>query len=919
MESRIKAQLAALSEQGNIPAGIQIDELSPCIMTKVDPSQFPDQPVVSLLLRLRGEPEDPRDWPALGFNSSEAPTGKGPDDVAAFIGRLAKCRKVAKLELVVMLSGAAAQVQASTWAWQSWATDGFVVPLLDTQEREAHSLNRLASVARGSLLIALRADRPGVGDLARSTTDCAWLQRVITLYHRIPQLGAMVHGRYTFSHPASPGSLIMLGHVPGGGGPHHNNMFFKEAMTSVPFQYVLYGDYMPLSFRAVALEEVGGFDEDLPQGDEPCSSILRRDLFLRLWKSGWRVGAHDIGLLSTPQVNMLPAKSSDATRCSAEVAALAEKLFEARHGPLPAEVAAAAGGGQPVEAPLTLLMQRVKELNLRKLQPMEPDVLASCPMLQPEAVDKLVLQLGIEAPGVADAALLDTQLYELQCKLDQLQAEELQESLAEKEQEARQSRMAAEIVQEQERRRARATQHDAAFARRLASVDENEWEAKGDYLEEPFGVPPPPELPGPGAGSGAAGAAAGAGATGAACASGSAATQAAAAGPSGSGQNRPAGGSSASAAANYGTECLSCFERFPADQVLCAGSDAPSSSTAPAGCGHYFCAACMTQYVRGAVKDRKFPVTCPMGTGRCKSGLSREAILALLHDTPEDVQAFQRTEAASALDPAHTIYCPHKACSSPMMRPDDLPPDQPSACPACRRAFCARCLVPGWHKGYTCAAFQALPPHLRSAEDAAMLQYSAQQKWKQCPQCRLTVERSEGCNHRLCRCGRNFCYACGKRYQDTKPTAANVHGTPGCECQLFTVPDDEERNRNGNGGNGNGNDGRAAPPRIVEEVMELNPVALGWLWGVALDSDYSDDDVPYHGNAGRAADNVAAPNGVVVDVEPPQIRGPGGNAAQGPWRGGRPVRRRRCRHSASIQDCPYGGKCWYWHDEDGAL
>ena len=72
---------------------------------------------------------------------------------------------------------------------------GFVVPLLDTLDREAAGLNRLASVARGQLLVALRADRPGVEDLlpagaAGGEHDCAWLQRIVTLYHRIPQVGA---------------------------------------------------------------------------------------------------------------------------------------------------------------------------------------------------------------------------------------------------------------------------------------------------------------------------------------------------------------------------------------------------------------------------------------------------------------------------------------------------------------------------------------------------------------------------------------------------------------------------------------------------------------------------------------------------------------------------------------------------------
>ncbi|GFR41993.1 hypothetical protein Agub_g2806, partial [Astrephomene gubernaculifera] len=409
MEARIKTQLTQLQGQGRLPAETTVDGLSPCIMRRIYPSQFPDQPAVSLLLRLRGEAPNAADWPTPNLNGTkEPPSGKGPEVVAAFLARLMACRTVAPMELIVMLSGRAAVQQASTWAWQSWTTEGFVVPMLDSLDREAHSFNRMAAVARGSVLVALRADSPSVEDLlppassaaeekrripggeggaAGVPAECAALQRLVTLYHRIPQLGAMSHGRFSFSHPATAtASLRLLGSSETlqaaaaaaaaagsgsssastyglvGGGPQRNNMYFQEKVTAVPFQYVLYGDLMPMSFRRSALEEVGGMDEDLPQGDEPCSSRVRRDVCLRLWKSGWRVGAHDTGLVQLPRQPPTPAANSDPTRCSPDVAALSEQLLESRHGPLPQSL------GLP--APMEVLMGRVKGLNVGELGPL---------------------------------------------------------------------------------------------------------------------------------------------------------------------------------------------------------------------------------------------------------------------------------------------------------------------------------------------------------------------------------------------------------------------------------------------------------------------------------------------------------------------------------------------------------------------
>jgi hypothetical protein len=94
----------------------------------------------------------------------------------------------------------------------------------------------------------------------------------------------------------------------------------------------------------------------------------------------------------------------------------------------------------------------------------------------------------------------------------------------------------------------------------------------------------------------------------------------------------------------------------------------------------------------------------------------------------------------------------------------------------------------------TCSQFQALPPELKSVEDAAMLRMAAAQSWKRCPAagCGHVVERIAGCNHMLCRCGVDFCYACGQPYKNKEPTADNVHGTAGCKCLLFDVPEEVE-------------------------------------------------------------------------------------------------------------------------------
>lgn len=51
-------------------------------------------------------------------------------------------------------------------------------------------------------------------------------------------------------------------------------------------------------------------------------------------------------------------------------------------------------------------------------------------------------------------------------------------------------------------------------------------------------------------------------------------------------------------------------------------------------------------------------------------------------------------------------------------------------------------------------------------------------KFKQCPFCRFWVEKTEGCDHMRCRCGKEFCYKCGGIYGHCRCMAANYVYVP---------------------------------------------------------------------------------------------------------------------------------------------
>lgn len=297
---------------------------------------------------------------------------------------------------------------------------------------------------------------------------------------------------------------------------------------------------------------------------------------------------------------------------------------------------------------------------------------------------------------------MSEQLASVRDMQSKLVAEQLRQSAAADAAAQRQSVAVAWDLEEQDKINARIAQHDRAFAQRLASVDPYTWQHVGDEIEEPIEVDPPRKRPcrggpagvergGPGAAGSAAGGPAGRSAAGGAAGPSSTtggtpssrmSTRSQQAAPPGGGAagpsattSRHSGGASGSGASGSGgaagpsrgaaaaggsaavpppaaaagkrgatAECLSCCDRFSLDQVTCAGADGASGSSGAAGCGHNFCRGCLTSYVRGVVRDRKFPVLCPMSAGGvgaaggCKQQLSRDAARYALRGYPKDLQ-----------------------------------------------------------------------------------------------------------------------------------------------------------------------------------------------------------------------------------------------------------------------------------------
>jgi len=308
--------------------------------------------------------------------------------------------------------------------------------------------------------------------------------------------------------------------------------------------------------------------------------------------------------------------------------------------------------------------------------------------------------------------------------------------------------------------------------------------------------------------------------------------------------------------------CLVCLEECAAGETAAAevpppaaGPDGAGGSRGASVCSHRACRACLAQFCVHHVRERRLAMPCA-GGGGCQGRYPPEQVAELLSEHPQELSLFRDLQAESTI--VNKFYCTTPGCTAgPMEAPDPAHPLWPQVvCVVCDKVSCASCKAP-WHAGATCEQFQALPAHLRSAEDAALLQLAGREGWRACPGCKAMIERNaDGCNFVKCRCGTAFCYSCGERYEHERATAENVHGQPKCGCGLWAALRERDA--------------------FADEVLRQAAVA--------------------HARAHRR-----------VRRRDPERRN--GYFSMPPLRV-------RCNKARLLADCPHRRKCWYTHADE---
>ncbi|CAK6962145.1 probable E3 ubiquitin-protein ligase RNF217 [Scomber scombrus] len=200
-------------------------------------------------------------------------------------------------------------------------------------------------------------------------------------------------------------------------------------------------------------------------------------------------------------------------------------------------------------------------------------------------------------------------------------------------------------------------------------------------------------------------------------------------------------------------------------------------------CRTAVCDECLKLYVSSQVRVAKTYISCPIP--ECSGSLKEGVVVS--HLASEDVAKYHYFLELSQLD-SSTKPCPQcsEFTSLRTQNPNRAEQKYKIQCSKCQFVWCFKCHAP-WHIGLKCRDYRKGDKLLRSW--ASVIEHG-QRNAQKCPQCRIHIQRTEGCDHMTCtQCNTNFCYRCGERYRHLRFFGDHTSNLSVFGCKYRYLPD----------------------------------------------------------------------------------------------------------------------------------
>ncbi|KAF9475728.1 hypothetical protein BDN70DRAFT_223442 [Pholiota conissans] len=183
-------------------------------------------------------------------------------------------------------------------------------------------------------------------------------------------------------------------------------------------------------------------------------------------------------------------------------------------------------------------------------------------------------------------------------------------------------------------------------------------------------------------------------------------------------------------------------------------------------CRHTYCRGCLKQYLADAVNHKSFPLCCL--ANKCEDRVSLALAKQLLSSDSFNAVVEAAFSAHVQSHPNEFHFCPTPDCKQ-IYRP--AKEGVFIQCPSCLIRICPHCDSDA-HDGMTCGE--------AGNGDDLFQEWAGQRDLKQCPGCKIGIEKNSGCNHVQCVvCQTHFCWVCSQVFpnsNDCYDHMRSIHG-----------------------------------------------------------------------------------------------------------------------------------------------
>ena len=194
-------------------------------------------------------------------------------------------------------------------------------------------------------------------------------------------------------------------------------------------------------------------------------------------------------------------------------------------------------------------------------------------------------------------------------------------------------------------------------------------------------------------------------------------------------------------------------------------------------CGHKFCCPCLRAQFSQAITDiNLIPLTC----GTCKVEVALEDIYAHLEENEQKQLYILSLNKFLSLNANKYSNCYTPNCAKVCFISQNY-----FTCSLCQKTYCINCRN-SHTKDMSCSAYQST---LKA--DPEFQKYIKENDVKNCPKCKVFIEKDQGCHHMQCKnCNIHICWTCMATFETSKQTYSHLREVHGRIYQNVNPPND---------------------------------------------------------------------------------------------------------------------------------